>query len=58
MVVKMRKDVKPVMVIEQNGKDFRFTMKTPFFSRVNSFTLDKEAEISYLDGRKLKVTPH
>ncbi|XP_017291824.1 fatty acid-binding protein, liver [Kryptolebias marmoratus] len=56
MIVKMRKEVKPVIVIEQSGKDFTFTMKTPFFSRVNSFTVGKEAEISYMDGRKLKCT--
>uniref|UniRef100_A0A8C6PL46 Fatty acid binding protein 10b, liver basic n=1 Tax=Nothobranchius furzeri TaxID=105023 RepID=A0A8C6PL46_NOTFU len=56
IVVKMRKDVKPVIVIEQKGKDFTYTMKTPFFSRVNSFTIGKESEISSVDGRKLKCT--
>ncbi|XP_013855163.1 fatty acid-binding protein 10-A, liver basic isoform X2 [Austrofundulus limnaeus] len=55
-IVKMRKDVKPVIVIEQKGKDFTYTMKTPFFSRVNSFTVGKESEISFMDGRKLKCT--
>ncbi|XP_036070244.1 fatty acid-binding protein, liver [Oryzias melastigma] len=33
MIVKMRKDVKPVVVIEQNGKDFVYTIKTPMFTR-------------------------
>ncbi|MED6252674.1 hypothetical protein ATANTOWER_015194 [Ataeniobius toweri] len=56
VVVKMRKDVKPVMVIKQTGRDFTCTMKTPFYSRVNSFTIGKESEICSLDGRKLKCT--
>ncbi|XP_043994000.1 fatty acid-binding protein 10-A, liver basic-like [Gambusia affinis] len=56
MVVKMRKDVKPVLVIEQNGKDFTCTMKTPFSSRVTRFTIGKESEICTLDGRKVKCT--
>uniref|UniRef100_A0A3B3DRG8 Fatty acid binding protein 10b, liver basic n=1 Tax=Oryzias melastigma TaxID=30732 RepID=A0A3B3DRG8_ORYME len=45
MIVKMRKDVKPVVVIEQNGKDFVYTIKTPMFTRVHSFTLGQETEI-------------
>uniref|UniRef100_A0A3Q2UHC8 Fatty acid binding protein 10b, liver basic n=1 Tax=Fundulus heteroclitus TaxID=8078 RepID=A0A3Q2UHC8_FUNHE len=56
IVVKMRKDVKPVMVIEQNGRDLTCTMKTPFCSRVNVFTIGKESEICSVDGRKLKCT--
>ncbi|MEQ2266063.1 Fatty acid-binding protein, liver-type, partial [Xenotaenia resolanae] len=56
VVVKMRKDVKPVMVIKQTGRDFICTMKTPFCSRVNSFTIGKESEICSLDGRKLKYS--
>uniref|UniRef100_A0A3B3Y193 Fatty acid binding protein 10b, liver basic n=1 Tax=Poecilia mexicana TaxID=48701 RepID=A0A3B3Y193_9TELE len=56
MVVKMRKDVKPELVIEQNGRDFTCTMKTPFCSRVNCFTVGKESEICALDGRKVKCT--
>ncbi|XP_015255342.1 fatty acid-binding protein 10-A, liver basic-like [Cyprinodon tularosa] len=56
IIVKMRKDVKPVMVIEQNGMDFTCTMKTPFCTRVNHFSIGKESEICSLDGRKLKCT--
>uniref|UniRef100_A0A8C7YEP7 Fatty acid binding protein 10b, liver basic n=1 Tax=Oryzias sinensis TaxID=183150 RepID=A0A8C7YEP7_9TELE len=56
MIVKMRKDVKPVVVIEQNGKDFVYTIKTPMFTRVYSFTLGQETEIPSLDGRKVKCT--
>uniref|UniRef100_H2LU71 Fatty acid binding protein 10b, liver basic n=2 Tax=Oryzias latipes TaxID=8090 RepID=H2LU71_ORYLA len=54
MIVKMRKDVKPVVVIEQNGKDFVYTIKTPMFTRVYSFTLGQETEIPSVDGRKVK----
>ncbi|KAM9384496.1 fatty acid-binding protein 10-A, liver basic [Pholidichthys leucotaenia] len=54
MVAKMRKDVKPVVVIEQNGKDFTLTMKTPVCTRVHSFTLGKESEITAADGKKFK----
>lgn len=57
MIVKMRKDVKPVVVIEQNGKDFVYTIKTPMFTRVYSFTLGQETEIPSVDGRKVKVGP-
>ncbi|KAM4724957.1 fatty acid-binding protein 10-A, liver basic [Anableps anableps] len=56
MVVKMRKDVKPVLVIEQNGRDLTCTMKTLLCTRVNCFTIGKESEICSLDGRKLKCT--
>ncbi|XP_008421126.1 fatty acid-binding protein 10-A, liver basic [Poecilia reticulata] len=56
MVVKMRKDVKPELVIEQNGRDFTCTVKTPFCSRVNCFSVGKETEICALDGRKVKCT--
>ncbi|XP_049458965.1 fatty acid-binding protein, liver-like [Epinephelus fuscoguttatus] len=54
MVIKMRKEVKPVWVIEQNGQDFTCTMKTPTCSHVNSFTIGKESEITTVDGRKFK----
>uniref|UniRef100_A0A3B5Q344 Fatty acid binding protein 10b, liver basic n=1 Tax=Xiphophorus maculatus TaxID=8083 RepID=A0A3B5Q344_XIPMA len=56
LLVKMRKDVKPELVIEQNGRDFTCTIKTPFCSRVNCFTVGKESEICALDGRKVKCT--
>lgn len=55
MVVKMRKEVKPVMMIKQNGKDFTFTVKTPVFTREFSFTIGKEAEMTAVDGRKFMV---
>ncbi|XP_027892648.1 fatty acid-binding protein 10-A, liver basic [Xiphophorus couchianus] len=56
LLVKMRKDVKPELVIKQNGRDFTCTIKTPFCSRVNCFTVGKESEICALDGRKVKCT--
>ncbi|XP_019960188.1 fatty acid-binding protein, liver-like [Paralichthys olivaceus] len=56
MVVKMRKEVKPVIVIEQNGKDFTYTMKTPVCTKVHSFSLGQETEMASLDGRKFKCT--
>ena len=55
MVVKMRKEVKPVVVIEQNGKDFTYTMKTPLCTKVHSFSIGQESEMTALDGRKFKV---
>lgn len=55
MVIKMRKEVKPVMVIEQNGKDFTCTTKTPSSTHVSSFSIGKESEITIMDGRKVKV---
>lgn len=55
MVVKMRKGVKPVIVIEQNGKDFTYTMKTPMCTKVHSFSIGKESEMTAVDGRKIKV---
>uniref|UniRef100_A0A8D3B8Y3 Fatty acid binding protein 10b, liver basic n=1 Tax=Scophthalmus maximus TaxID=52904 RepID=A0A8D3B8Y3_SCOMX len=56
MVVKMRKEVKPVIVIEQNGKDFTYTLKTPVATKVNSFCVGKESEMTTIDGRKFKCT--
>ncbi|XP_044028759.1 fatty acid-binding protein, liver-like [Siniperca chuatsi] len=56
MVVKMRKEVKPVLVIEQNGKDFTYTMKTPICTKVHSFSIGKESEMTTVDGRKFKCT--
>lgn len=54
-VIKMAKDVKPVTEIQQNGKDFTITSKTPGKTVTNSFTIGKEAEITTMDGKKLKV---
>lgn len=60
MIIKMRKEVKPVIIIEQNGKDFTCTVKTPVYTKVHSFSLGKESEITTVDGRKFKVVqgPH
>lgn len=54
-VIKMAKDVKPVTEIQQNGNDFTITSKTPGKTVTNSFTIGKEAEITTMDGKKLKV---
>ncbi|XP_020788507.1 fatty acid-binding protein 10-A, liver basic-like [Boleophthalmus pectinirostris] len=54
MVVKMRKEIKPTIIIEQNGKDFTYTIKTPVRTTVNSFSIGKESEITGPDGRKFK----
>ncbi|MCM8651715.1 lipocalin/fatty-acid binding family protein, partial [Lactiplantibacillus sp. E932] len=50
----MAKDVKPVTEIHQNGNDFTITSKTPGKTVTNSFTVGKEAEITTMDGKKLK----
>ncbi|XP_075995324.1 fatty acid-binding protein, liver-like [Genypterus blacodes] len=56
MVVKMRQDNKPVVVIEQNGKDFTHTIKFAMVTKSHSFTLGEETEMTTLDGRKVKCT--
>ncbi|XP_068603449.1 fatty acid-binding protein, liver-like [Brachionichthys hirsutus] len=56
MVVKMRKDNKPVIVIVQKDKDFSCTIKTPFYTQAFTFTVGKESEVTSLDGRKIKCT--
>lgn len=53
--IKLAKDIKPVIEIQQKGNDFVVTSKTPNKSVTNSFTLGKEADITTMDGRKLKV---
>uniref|UniRef100_A0A3Q3F9L2 Fatty acid binding protein 10b, liver basic n=1 Tax=Labrus bergylta TaxID=56723 RepID=A0A3Q3F9L2_9LABR len=55
IAVKMRKDNKPVIVIEQKGEDFTCTIKTPVITKVHSFTIGKETEMTAVDGRKFKV---
>ncbi|XP_074970907.1 fatty acid-binding protein, liver-like [Phalacrocorax aristotelis] len=55
-LIKAAKDIKPVIEIQQNGDDFVVTAKTPKQSVTNSFTLGKEADITTMDGRKLKCT--
>uniref|UniRef100_A0AAV2KC90 Uncharacterized protein n=1 Tax=Knipowitschia caucasica TaxID=637954 RepID=A0AAV2KC90_KNICA len=56
MVVKMRREIKPTIIIEQNGKDFTYTIKTPVRTTVNAFSIGKETEITGLDGRRFKCT--
>lgn len=51
----MAKDIKPVTEIKQNGNDFVITSKTPGKTVTNSFTIGKEADITTMDGKKLKV---
>lgn len=53
----MAKDIKPVTEIKQNGNDFVVTSKTPGKTVTNSFTIGKEADITTMDGKKLKVGP-
>ncbi|XP_004078356.1 fatty acid-binding protein, liver [Oryzias latipes] len=53
-IIKLAKDVKPVTEIKQTGNDFVITSKTPGRTVTNSFTIGKEAEISTMDGKKLK----
>ncbi|XP_069731629.1 fatty acid-binding protein, liver [Phaenicophaeus curvirostris] len=55
-LIKVAKDIKPIIEIKQKGDDFIVTSKTPKQSVTNSFTLGKEAEITTMDGRKLKCT--
>ncbi|CAB1333532.1 unnamed protein product [Coregonus sp. 'balchen'] len=55
-VIKLAKDIKPVTEIQQNGNDFVITSKTPGKSITNSFTIGKEADITTMDGKKLKCT--
>ncbi|XP_065506573.1 fatty acid-binding protein, liver [Caloenas nicobarica] len=55
-LIKMAKDIKPIVEIQQKGDDFVVTSKTPKQSVTNSFTLGKEADITTMDGRKLKCT--
>uniref|UniRef100_A0A8C6S6U0 Fatty acid binding protein 10b, liver basic n=1 Tax=Neogobius melanostomus TaxID=47308 RepID=A0A8C6S6U0_9GOBI len=54
MIVKMRKEFKPRIIIEQNGKDFSYTIKTPVGNNTYTFTLGKESEIAGPTGRKYK----
>ncbi|KAJ7416628.1 Fatty acid-binding protein, liver [Willisornis vidua] len=55
-IIKVAKDIKPVVEIQQKGNDFVVTSKTPKQSVTNSFTIGKEADITTMDGRKLKCT--
>lgn len=51
----MAKDIKPITEIKQNGSDFVVTSKTPGKTVTNSFTIGKEADITTMDGKKIKV---
>ncbi|KAF4076029.1 hypothetical protein AMELA_G00225680 [Ameiurus melas] len=53
-VIKLAKDVKPVTEIQQTGNDFVITAKTPGKTVTNSFTIGKEADITTMDGKKIK----
>ncbi|KAK6474229.1 fatty acid-binding protein 10-A [Huso huso] len=55
-IIKIAKDVKPVIEIQQKGNNFVITSKTPKQSVTNSFTIGKEAEITTMGGQKLKCT--
>ncbi|XP_068613256.1 fatty acid-binding protein 10-A, liver basic isoform X1 [Brachionichthys hirsutus] len=54
-VIKVAKDIKPITEIKQNGNDFVVTSKTPGKTVTNSFTIGKEADITTMDDKKLKV---
>ncbi|XP_005988821.1 fatty acid-binding protein 10-A, liver basic isoform X2 [Latimeria chalumnae] len=55
-MVKVAKDVQPVIDIKQDGEKFTITITTPKHSVTNSFTLGKEAEIATIGGKKMKCT--
>ncbi|XP_068125105.1 fatty acid-binding protein, liver-like [Hyperolius riggenbachi] len=54
-IVKVAKDINPVIEIQQTGNDFVVTSKTPKHSQTNSFTVGKESEVTGVGGKKLKV---
>ncbi|XP_057684157.1 fatty acid-binding protein, liver-like [Corythoichthys intestinalis] len=54
MVIKMRKDIKPVTVFERKDDTWIYTIKTPKFSKTHSFCMGKESEVTTVDGRKIK----
>lgn len=52
MVRKMRKDVKPVITIEQNGADFTFIIKTPLRTQATHSALEKsQRSLVWMAGR-------
>ncbi|XP_029427786.1 fatty acid-binding protein 2, liver-like [Rhinatrema bivittatum] len=57
-IIKVAKDINPVIEIQQNGDCFVVTSKTPKQSVTNSFTIGKEADITSMDGKKMKCTVH
>ncbi|CAH2222486.1 fatty acid-binding, liver-like [Pelobates cultripes] len=55
-IVKVAKDINPVIEIQQNGDNFIVSSKTPKQTNTNTFTVGKESEITTPDGKKIKVT--
>uniref|UniRef100_A0A8C5WTW9 Fatty acid-binding protein, liver n=1 Tax=Laticauda laticaudata TaxID=8630 RepID=A0A8C5WTW9_LATLA len=55
-IIKTAKDIKPITEIHQIGNTFVITSKTPNKSVTNTFTLGKEAEMTTMDGKKVKCT--
>ncbi|KAM6428303.1 fatty acid-binding protein, liver [Liasis olivaceus] len=55
-IIKTAKDIKPITEIHQTGNTFVITSKTPNKSVTNTFTLGKEAEMTTMDGKKVKCT--
>lgn len=55
-MIKIAKDIKPITEIKQTGNSFVVTSKTPGKTVTNSFTVGKEADITTMDGKKLKVS--
>lgn len=55
-IIKVAKDIKPITEIHQTGNTFVITSKTPNKSVTNTFTLGKEAEMTAMDGKKVKVS--
>ncbi|KAG9492746.1 fatty acid-binding protein, liver-like [Eleutherodactylus coqui] len=54
-IIKVAKDINPIIEIQQNGNDFVVTSKTPKQSHSNSFTVGKESEITAFGGKKMMV---
>ncbi|XP_072884392.1 fatty acid-binding protein 10-A, liver basic [Hemitrygon akajei] len=54
--IKIGKDIKPTIEIKQTGDSFVVTTKTPHQSVTNEFTIGKEADITSMDGKKIKCT--
>uniref|UniRef100_A0A8C6X8B9 Cytosolic fatty-acid binding proteins domain-containing protein n=1 Tax=Naja naja TaxID=35670 RepID=A0A8C6X8B9_NAJNA len=55
-IIKTAKDIKPITEIHQTGNTFVITSKTTNKSVTNTFTLGKEAEMTTMDGKKVKCT--
>ncbi|XP_053122778.1 fatty acid-binding protein, liver [Hemicordylus capensis] len=55
-IIQAAKGIKPTIEIKQTGNTFVITSKTPNKSVTNTFMLGKEAEMSTMDGKKVKCT--